>query len=111
MDSLAEKPREDRLNAVLGEWRGVKPPANFEAAVWGRIRAVSASESFGGWLARILGDAILPPSAWATSMAAALAILIGVLWAGQGRHQADEPLLHSRTLAGAYLAMATGGTR
>lgn len=108
--------RDDRLSALLQEWKGIEPRANFETAVWRRIRTVSVLESQGQSLVDILRDCILPHPVWVNALAAMAAIMVGVLAgfsvpsARDGR-QTAEPLLHSQTLAGSYLAMASGDTR
>lgn len=116
MSAHMERSSEDRLEAVLREWKELHPPANFEAMVWRRIRTVPVSEPLWIRFAGSLRDALLFQPAQVTAVAASLAILVGV-WvglrapAGTDRHLAEEPLLHSRTLAGSYLAMATGVNR
>ena len=108
-------PRDERLSAVLREWKGVDPRAGFEAAVWRRIGA-GVTEARGFSLIRIIRDRILPQPAWATALAATAAILIGV-WAGlslpamRDSRQTVEPLLQTNTLAGSYLAMVAGESR
>lgn len=104
-----------RLRALLREWPTPDPRGGFEAAVWRRIRAAAAEirplpgrSHVRCWLA-------LRP-AWANALAAAAGIVVGVglAVAGSGAQAgrlADEPLLHSQTLAGSYLTMVTGGTR
>ena len=104
------------LSALLQEWKGIESPANFEAEVWRRIRTASVPERRGVTLAEFLRDWLRPQPAWATGLAAALAVLVGI-WVGvstplprDGR-QANEPLLHAQTLAGLYLTMMAGGSR
>ena len=108
---------DERLSGLLHEWRAFEPKANFESAVWRRIRAASVADQAGLSLSGIFRNWLMARPAWASAVAASVAILLG---AGAGLSslpgagsagQAVEPLLHSQTLAGAYLAMVTGGTR
>ena len=107
---------DERLSALLEQWKGLEPRANFEAAVWRRIRTASAPEQRRLPLVITLRDWFVPRPAWASAMAAAAGIVVGVglafsTPAARDGRQADEPLLHSQTLAGSYLTMMTGGTR
>jgi hypothetical protein len=108
--------RDERLSALLQQWKSVEPQADFEAAVWRRIRADRVAdrgrrrfvESWREWLA--------PLPAWVNVAAAAAGIVVGIgmgfsMAAAPGGRQADEPLLHPQTLAGSYLTMATGRTQ
>jgi len=104
--------RDERLTAVLGRWKGVEPRPDFEALVWARIRNGEAAER-PGWFddAR---DWIFVRPAWATAMAASLAILIGALAglvSAPPHRPHAEPLLHPQTLAGSYLALVERGAR
>ena len=107
-------PADDRLDALLSQWKGIEPGAAFEAGVWRRIRVASAAEPRGLSLIEMLRDWIVPRPAWSSAIAAAAAILIGI-WAGfsappaRAGRQAAEPLLNPQTLAGSYLTMVTGG--
>ena len=94
----------------------MEPHAGFETAVWQRIHAVSAPKLPGFSILDRLREWVVPYPAWASAMAAAAGIVFGVGLAFsepalRKSHQADEPLLHSRTLAGSYLTMTTGGPR
>lgn len=108
--------RDAHLSTLLRQWKGVEPSADFETAVWRRIRTASASEPRSLSIIGFVRDWILSHPALASVAAAAAAIVVGGL-AGisvpmtQESHQAAEPLLHTQTLAGSYLAMATGGSR
>ena len=105
-----------RLSALLSEWKGAEPPANFEAAVWRRIRAASAPEQQRLSVATTLCEWFVPRFAWVNTVAAAAGIVVGVGLAfstpgARDNRQANEPLLRAQTLAGSYLAMVTGETR
>ncbi len=107
--------RDERLRALLHEWKGVEPQPDFEAAVWRRIRA-STVETRGTLRAVFLREWSLSHPVWSTALAAAVAIAVGGL-AGvststaASRHYAFTPFLHSHTLTGSYLALATGEIR
>jgi len=113
-----DRPRthDERLTGLLHEWRAIEPRANFEAAVWRRIRTAAAPEPQAIPAFSLLREWLHPRTAWVSAMAAALGILVGV-WAGvsargaRNEHQVAEPLLHPQTLAGSYLAMVTGDAR
>ncbi len=107
---------DERLAALLQEWKGVEPQSNFESCVWRRIRAASALEQRPLPALTVLRDWFVPRTAWANAMAAAAGIIVGVglalsTPAMRDGHQTNEPLLHSQTLTGSYLTMVTGGTR
>ena len=107
---------EERLSGLLKAWKGPEPKANFEAAVWRRIRAAAAPTPQGLNVVMIVREWLVARPAWVSATAAAAGIIVGVGLAfstpavRDGR-QADEPLLHSQTLAGSYLTMVTGGAR
>ena len=117
--NLKNNPTQDDdsgLTALLHAWKGLEPHTGFETAVWRRIHAVSAPKSPVLSIFGRLWEWVAPYPAWASAMAAAAGILVGVGLAFsepalRKSHQADEPLLHSRTLAGSYLTMTTGGPR
>lgn len=104
--------RDPRLHTLLGRWQGIEPRADFEAGVWRRIHAASEPDTADVPL-------FVMPSPWrrlhpavVTALAASVAIVVGV-WAGgslaaRGHDRGAPPLLHTQTLAGAYLAMAAG---
>ena len=106
-----------RLSDVLRQWRGPEPGPGFEADVWRRLAVHSEVSSGPTW----------PGLSWSgwldfqPARAAAAAILVGIL-AGLGSAaflsppEADPwaslaPALNGQSLAGAYLAMASGGAR
>jgi hypothetical protein len=108
-------PRDERLHALLRRWQGVEPRAGFEAAVWRRIRSAPGEEPQARPFAAIRAW-FAPQPAWVNAVAATAGIAAGVLVAlsapgTRDSRQIAAPLLHSQTLAGAYLTMVTGGTR
>ncbi len=105
---------DERLSAFLMQWKGVEPKIDFEAAVWCRIRA-SQSVGHRQWgHVRAWSAGFAPFPAWAYTVAAGIVLGIGLGIASpgvRGGRETDNPLLHSRTLTGSYLAMTTGRTR
>lgn len=113
--SRNEQEGNERLTALLHEWKDIEPQAGFEAKVWSRIRAVSMPEQRRFNVATTL-EWFTPHPVWvnALAVAAGIAVGVGLAFSTPAMHdnrQTDEPLLHSQTLAGSYLAMAAGGTR
>jgi hypothetical protein len=107
---------DERLSTLLHEWKGIEPRADFEAAVWRRIRADQAADRGRRRILEAWREWLDPLPAWVNVAAAAAGIVVGIGMglstpAAPGGRQADEPLLHSQTLAGSYLAMATGRTQ
>lgn len=107
---------DELLSRVLQTWRGIEPRDNFEAVVWRRIRTASVSEK------RFVPAAIdvrawfVPRPVWLSAAAAVAGLVFGVGLAfstsgGRDGRQTADPLLQAQTLAGSYLAMATGGAR
>lgn len=106
---------DERLMALLRQWKGVEPTCDFEAAVWRKIQSVTATDVCqGSRIERFRGWMPMRP-AWATAAAAAAALIVG---AGIGflsprplPAHPTHPLLQSQTMAGAYVHVATGGSR
>ena len=111
----APRDGDERLSALLRQWKGTEPTAAFKAAVWRRIRTASAQETYA------LPEITLRPrwsvlrAAWANAATVAAGIVIGVglaLFApAREGGRTHEPLVQSHTLAGAYVALVTGGNR
>ncbi len=99
---------DDKLRALLRQWREIEPRGNFEANVWRRIRQSEASApSPVGWLEWLWRPA------FALTASVAVSVMIGAL---SGIHTAaarnaalDLPPAH--TLTGGYLALTTKGTQ
>lgn len=104
---------DDELHALLGCWPGVQPEPGFDAAVWRRIRMCRQPGTAG--ISTML-EALRVLPAWPMAVAASVLLVFG-MWLGglvpRGpRHsEINHPLLHPRTVAGAYLSLATGGGR
>lgn len=113
--SLAH-PGDARLKALLQQWHDIAPRSDFESCVWRRIRTAAAAESAAPGRGVILRAWLTVAPAWAPAMAATVGILVGGTMALTAPPTRPEPysvapLLHSRTLAGAYLTMVSGGAR
>jgi hypothetical protein len=105
--------RDERLSVLLRQMPAVEPGADFESAVWRRIRTVPVAQPAGLWDRWL--DWFLPHPVWAGAAAAAVALAIGLLAGlatpGHARAAAHEnhPLLHPGTLMGTYAALSEGG--
>ena len=108
------KPTDERLNALLKQWRDTEPRADFEASVWRRIRTSRADQAERVTLIELIGRWLWQPAA-AVAMAAVASIIIGFS-AGtlSGLRTAtiapsELQFLGSGTLAGGYVRASTGG--
>lgn len=109
-------PGDARLKAVLRQWHGIEPHANFESCVWRRIRTAAAAESTVPGLWVIVRGWLNAEPAWIHAVAAAAGLMVGVSLALSAPQthtgpSSAAPFLHSRTLTGAYLTMVSGGAR
>lgn len=109
-------PGDLQLQKALQHWHGIEPRSGFESRVWRRIRAAPAAEFTAPGLWAILRGCLAAEQAWVPAMAATAGLLIGVALAlsvpqPRAAPYSAAPLLHSRTLAGAYLTMVSGGAR
>ena len=107
---------DDKLKALLKQWRDVEPPANFEANVWRQIRANATQPTERINLIELIGRLLWQP-AWSMAAALVVAAIVGI-WGGVAsapRHQdtskAELQFLSPGTLAGSYLQMAGKETR
>ena len=107
---------DDKLKALLKQWRDIEPKANFEANVWRRIRLAEAEQpesvTIVGWLQRLLWQ-----PAFSVVAAVAVAVAVGA-WGGvrsapqrPDRQQSELGFLSTGTLAGSYAHLTTRGTR
>lgn len=106
----------ERLTALLHEWRGIEPRPDFETTVWRRIHTASAPEQRRFPVVTTLREWFVPRPAWVNAMTAAAGVAVGVglafyAPAAHDGGQAAAPLLHAQTLAGSYIMMVTGETR
>jgi hypothetical protein len=107
---------DDRLRALLKQWRDIEPRANFEANVWRRIRIAAAERTERVSLIEIMGRLLWRP-AWAVAATLVVALGVGV-WGGMASasrrldaSRAELQFLSSGTLAGSYLQMGAKESR
>jgi hypothetical protein len=107
---------DEKLHALLKQWRDIEPPANFEANVWRQIRAAAEPviETV-NWI-DLIGRLLWQP-AWSVVTAMVVALVVGI-WGGIASvpRQVDAPktelqFLSTGTLAGSYAQMAGKGMR
>jgi hypothetical protein len=94
-------PNDDKLRALLKQWRDIEPAGNFDANVRRRIRLAAAEPRRTSWLAELLWR-----PAFATGAALLLSAVIGT-WAGMTTANRQQPraelqFMAPGTLAGGY---------
>lgn len=99
---------DDKLRALLRQWREIEIRAGFEANVWRRIRQdVTPAATPAGWI-----EWLWRPG-FAVAASVAVSVMIGVfsgVHAAASRNTAlDLPPAH--TLTGSYLALTLKGTQ
>lgn len=107
---------DDRLHALLKQWRDIEPPSNFQANVWRQIRAaVKPAVDTVNWI-DVIGRLLWQP-AWSVVAAMVVALTVGV-WGGVAsvprqieRPTAELRFLSSGTLAGGYAQMTSKDAR
>jgi hypothetical protein len=107
---------DDRLSALLKQWRDIEPRGNFETNVWRQIRvAATPAVDTVNWI-DLIGRLLWQP-AWSVVAAMVVAVIVGV-WGGIASvpRQIDRPtaelrFLSSGTLAGSYAQMASKGAK
>ena len=104
------KRNDDKLDALLKQWRNIEPRGNFEANVWRRIRTSRAEQPGRVTLIELIGG-LLWQRAWSVAAALIIAITAGI-WGGiasvsrgQDTAKAELQFLAPGTLAGSYLQM------
>lgn len=110
------KENDEKLSALLKQWRDIEPHANFEANVWRRIRVAAAPVVDPiNWIDAI-GRLLWRP-AWSVVAAVVVALIIGV-WGGIASvprqtvgPTAELRFLSSDTLAGGYAQMTSRATQ
>ena len=111
---MNEQDQDRLLRQRLREWPGLEPRPDFEAAVWRRV-AAPAAPAFNGFEAWQAWIGVRP--AWAGAAAALIAVAVGIASTAmlpqppRGTLALPTPSLQGQTLAGAYLAMASGDAR
>ena len=107
---------DDKLRALLKQWRDIEPSGNFEANVWRRIRLAEAPEPARITFIELLRRLVTQP-AWSVAVAVVIGLTAGI-WGGvasvprqQDTSKAELQFLASGTLAGSYAQMAAKETR
>jgi hypothetical protein len=107
---------DDKLRALLKQWRDIEPQGNFEANVWRRIRVVADQRPERVSLIEAIGRLLWQP-AWSVAAALFVAALVGV-WGGvvstswpANTSRAELQFLAPGTLAGSYLQGAAKDMR
>jgi hypothetical protein len=105
---------DEKLKALLQQWRDIEPPPAFEANVWQRIRSAQLTQSERMPVIAWIWQAIRQP---AFSMGVSVAVVIGAM---TGFHSAPPPtttmyaemgFLSPGTLSGSYARLAAGESR
>jgi len=101
---------DDKLHALLRQWRDIELRGDFEANVWRKLRTVAAERITGISLMEAIGRLLWEP-AWSVAAALVVALAIGV-WSGVAVNsrqtdssRAELQFLASGTLAGSYLEL------
>ncbi len=99
---------DDKLKALLRQWRDIEPQDNFEANVWRRIRVAADQYSERMSLIEVIGRLLWHP-VWSVAATLMVAVLVGV-WGGiastsrpADASRAELQFLAPGTLAGSYL--------
>jgi hypothetical protein len=103
---------DNKLRAVLRQWRDIEAPDNFEANVWRRIRLAQPTPA-PSW-AELLRRWVTQPSfalTAATIMAVVIGSTAGVLTTRQPGADKEMGLFSAGTLAGGYTKLMTRGDR
>lgn len=103
---------DDKLKALLKQWRDIEPRGNFEANVWRQIRISAAEGTERISLAEAISRLLWQP-AWSVAATLAVALAIGV-WGGVASSsrradtsRAELQFLAPGTLAGSYLQLGS----
>ena len=107
---------DDKLRALLRQWRDIEPRGNFEANVWRQIRTAAAERRERVGLIEAMGRLLWQP-AWSVAAALVVAVVVGV-WGGvesaprqTDTSKAELQFLASGTLSGSYLQMGAKQSR
>lgn len=114
---LLMKQDDEKLSALLKQWRDIEPPTNFEANVWRQIRVAATSPAVdtANWI-DLIGRLLWQP-AWSVVAIVVVALVVGV-WGGVASvprqtvgPTAELRFLSSGTLAGSYAQMTSKETQ
>jgi len=99
---------DEKLRALLRQWRDIEPRGNFEANVWRQIRLAAEKRPAQAGLFEAMGRLLWQP-AWSVAAALLLATFIGV-WGGiafaprqTDPARAELQFMAPGTLTGSYL--------
>jgi hypothetical protein len=99
---------DDKLQALLKQWRDIEPQGNFEANVWRRIRVAADHHAERVSLIDAIGRLLWQP-AWSIAVALFVAALVGV-WGGvastsrsMDTSRSELQFMAPGTLTGSYL--------
>lgn len=101
---------DEKLSALLKQWRGIEPKANFETDVWRRIRSAQTEEPERVSLIDLLRQLLWRPTL-AVSTAAIVSVMIGLsgglLTASKSTMTARSEMrfMSAGTLAGGYVQL------
>jgi hypothetical protein len=103
---------DNKLRALLHQWRDIEPAGNFEANVRRRIRLATAEAPQQSWLVELL---------WRPAFAVAAALVVsvaigssaGIMTAAKSARASRGELqfMSAGTLAGGYVKLASESTR
>ena len=86
------------LEALLKRWRGIEPPADFNARVWARVRQAERPLFF--------------PRPQLLAVAASLFLSLGIgIGMGLVRREPPSDAARMSTIAGDYVRLVQGGSR
>lgn len=110
--------QDERLALLAARWQDVEVAANFEVAVWRRIRVENVMVHNGVGVERLLAGwllYLLPPARFSALALVTLFFIAGGWFGSVGvkieteRRVAMQPLLNPHTIAGAYASLVTTG--
>ena len=110
---IMQRNDDEKLSALLRQWRGIEPRAGFASDVQRRIRLAGAvSVEQGGWAETV--QRLLGRPALAVGLAVAVSIIIGSsagLLTGARTAPGELRFLSAGTLAGGYVQLTSRGAR
>lgn len=103
-------PNDDKLRALLKQWRDIEPAGNFEANVRRRIRLAATGPRRSSWLVELLWR-----PAFATAAALVLSVVIGasagIATVKRQQVRAELQFMSAGTLAGGYARLTSEARR
>lgn len=110
------KPSDERLDALLKQWRDIEPRTDFEGNVWRRVRTNRAEHAERVNLIELIGRWLRQPAmtmAVAVVASVVIGLSAGLLTARRPMAVASSELrfMSAGTLAGGYVKASTEGAR